>query len=357
MNKTKIQSEHYRAAGVDIDAGEALVKKIAPFAAATKIPGANAGIGGFGGIFDLAKAGFPNGPKLVSGTDGVGSKLKLALLSNIHHTIGIDAVAMCVNDIITLGARPLFFLDYLATGKLDIKVASEVIKGVAKGCEIANCWLMGGETAEMPGFYQNGEYDVAGFVVGAIDEGNEIDPKQAAKNDVVIGVASSGIHSNGFSLVRKVLLQDHALSLDDCLSNDPLPLIERLLVPTRIYVDAMIALRKANISLKAVSHITGGGLWENPQRGIKKDLAISFNYEALKTFVQPIFRTIQSLGCIPETEMYRVFNMGIGLTIIVPKEIAEKTITTLENVGEKAAIIGKVISRTENAIIIDGINK
>lgn len=340
---SQARSDRYREAGVNIDAGDELVRRISPIADATRIPGATGGLGGFGGIFDLDQAGFGGeGTRLVSGTDGVGTKLMVAFQTGIHNTIGIDCVAMCVNDILAVGAKPLFFLDYFATGKLAPHVGEQVVAGVAEGCRQARCWLMGGETAEMPGMYAPGEYDLAGFVVGAVKASQEITPELVQKGDVVIGVPSSGLHSNGFSLARHVLFTEQQLPLDQALSGDSLPLGERLLVPTRIYVEAVEALRDAKVELHGLSHITGGGLWENPQRSVPKNLGVRFNLEALRAMRQPIFETISKLGKVSESEMYRVFNMGVGLTIITTAAHADAAIATLQSVGLDARVVGEI---------------
>lgn len=340
---TQARSDRYREAGVNIDAGDELVRRISPIADATRIPGATGGLGGFGGVFDLDQSGFGGeGTRLVSGTDGVGTKLMVAFQTGIHNTIGIDCVAMCVNDILAIGAKPLFFLDYFATGRLAPHVGEQVVAGVAEGCRQARCWLMGGETAEMPGMYAEGEYDLAGFVVGAVKANEEITPALVQKGDIVIGVASSGLHSNGFSLARHVLFTEHQLPIDEALDGDSLPLGERLLVPTRIYVDTVNSLRTAGIELHGLAHITGGGLWENPQRSVPKELGVRFNLEALRAMRQPIFETISRLGKVSESEMYRVFNMGVGLSLIVPPSDADKALQALQAIGVTARIVGVI---------------
>lgn len=340
---SQARSDRYREAGVDIDAGDELVRRISPLAESTRVPGATEGLGGFGGVFDLHAAGFPApGVQLVSGTDGVGTKLMIAFATGIHDTIGIDCVAMCVNDILAVGARPLFFLDYFATGKLEPEVGQQVVAGIAEGCKQAKCWLMGGETAEMPGMYADGEYDLAGFVVGGVTDETRIEPAHARAGDVLIGVASSGLHSNGFSLARHVLLNEQKLPLDQPLGNDTLTLGERLLVPTQIYVDAVQSLRDAGVAPHGIAHITGGGMWENPQRALTKNLGVTLDIDAMRAMRQPIFQEISARGNVSESEMYRVFNMGIGLVIIVdPKDVD----TTLEQFSQgplAAKVIGKV---------------
>ncbi len=349
-------SDHYTRAGVNIDAADALIERIKPLAASTRIAGAIGNLGGFGGVFDLAAAGYGAGaPRLVAGTDGVGTKLKVAFAVGKHDTIGIDCVAMCVNDILTCGARPLFFLDYFATGRLDAEVGAAVVAGVAEGCRQAGCWLLGGETAEMRGVYHDGEYDIAGFVVGAVTPNEEILPESTREGDVVIGVASSGLHSNGFSLVRRVLLEDAALPIHQPLDGDALPLGERLLVPTRIYAGALRAVREAGVRAHAVAHITGGGLWENPHRSIREELAVAFDVDALRAMVPAICRSISRIGGVPEREMYRVFNMGVGLTIAVAPDDVPDTIAALERAGEVADVVGQLVARDGARVRIDGV--
>lgn len=349
---SQARSDHYTAAGVNIDAGDELVRRIRPMAARTHIPGAASNIGGFAGVFDLARAGYgDHAPRLVAGTDGVGTKVKLAFATGRHDTIGIDCVAMCVNDILVTGARPLFFLDYLATGRLDPSVGEAIVSGVVEGCTQAGCWLMGGETAEMPGLYADGEYDVAGFVVGALSAGDELQPESIVTGDAVLGVASSGLHSNGYSLARRVLLEQAQLPLDAALEWDNVPLGTRLLTPTRIYRFVMDALRAADIQVRGASHITGGGLWENPQRSLPDRAAITFSTEAVRAMNQPIFREIAERGGVPETEMYRVFNMGIGMTLVVNPSEEALTLQTLRAAGVEASRIGTVVERGEQAPI------
>ncbi len=351
------KSDHYTKAGVDIDAADALIDRIKPLAKSTRIPGATGGLGGFGGVFDLAAAGFSKeSPNLVAGTDGVGTKLKIAFATGKHDTIGIDCVAMCVNDILAVGAKPLFFLDYFATGKLEPEVGAAVVAGIADGCRQAGCWLLGGETAEMPGMYPAGEYDLAGFVVGAVEQGAEIVPEDAQRDDVVIGLRSSGIHSNGYSLARRVLLDDGQLPLDGVLQGDELTLGERLLVPTRLYPKAMAALREAGVSYHGVAHITGGGLWENPPRAITDDLAVSLDIAALREGVHPIFQTISRMGGVPEREMYRVFNMGFGLTFCVRPDEVESALEALNAADEAPAVLGQLVAYNGASVIIEGVS-
>ncbi|TVR03019.1 MAG: phosphoribosylformylglycinamidine cyclo-ligase [Deltaproteobacteria bacterium] len=352
------KSEAYRAAGVDIDAGDELVRRIGPIAAATRIPGAIGGIGGFGGVFDLAAAGFgADAPALVAGADGVGTKLRIAFATGRHDTIGIDCVAMCVNDILTTGARPLFFLDYLATGRLDPGVAEDVVRGVAEGCRLAGCWLMGGETAEMPGMYADGEYDLAGFAVGAVTDSTRIDGTLCQDGDVVLAIPSSGLHSNGFSLVRRVLLERAGLSLDEALEPDMDLLGDVLLTPTRIYTKLLDSLRHANVPIHALAHITGGGLWENPQRALPGNLSIRFDTREVRGMRQPIFERISAIGEVSEEEMYRVFNMGIGMTLVVgPDRVAEAQ-KALRQCGEHAVPVGVLVPRGDDSgVILEGLS-
>ncbi|MCB9521275.1 MAG: phosphoribosylformylglycinamidine cyclo-ligase [Myxococcales bacterium] len=351
------KSPHYQRSGVDIDAADSMIERIKPLAASTRVPGATGGLGGFGGVFDLAAAGFGAGsPRLVSGTDGVGTKLKLAFATGVHSTVGIDCVAMCVNDILAAGARPLFFLDYFATGRLDPAVGAAVVEGIAEGCRQASCWLAGGETAEMPGMYPDGEYDLAGFVVGAVRPDEELTPEMTRHGDVVIGIGSSGVHSNGFSLVRRVLLDEAGLPLDAPLAGDTLPLGRRLLTPTRIYVRALDALRSAGVAYRGVAHITGGGLWENPQRSVDAALAVRFDVAAVRSFRQPVFGAISALGAVPERELYRVFNMGIGMTLCVSPDDADRAIAALVAAGETASVVGELVVREGAAVRIDGVS-
>lgn len=330
----------YRDSGVDIDAGNDFVARIGPLAKATHRAGVLDSIGGFGGLFGLREAGFKD-PILVSGTDGVGTKLRVAIDAGIHGTVGIDLVAMCVNDVLTLGALPLFFLDYFATGKLDEDVATEVVSGIAEGCRLAGCALLGGETAEMPGMYRGGDYDLAGFCVGAVERGRTLDPTRVVAGDVLIGLASSGIHSNGYSLARRALLTELGLSL-----SDELPayagrrLDEVLLTPTRIYTQALKPLLERHFdALHGAAHITGGGLVENVPRTLPKGLAAAIDYDAWPE--PPIFDLIRSAD-VPESEMRRTFNLGIGFVLAVDASRAEQILAELKTAGEEAYVIGHV---------------
>lgn len=329
----------YAQAGVDIDAGEALVEAIKPLAKSTARPGADAQLGGFGGLFDLKAAGFKD-PLLVAGTDGVGTKLKVAIEAGIHDTVGIDLVAMSVNDIVVQGAEPLLFLDYFATGKLDVAIGTEVVKGVAEGCRQAGCALVGGETAEMPGMYARGDYDVAGFALGAVERDQVLPRRDMAEGDVVLGIASSGVHSNGFSLVRRIV-SDGGLKYDA-----PAPFAKNetlgraLLAPTRIYVKSALALIRSG-HVKGFAHITGGGLTENAPRVVPDDLDIEIDLGAWK--LPPVFQWLARAGGVEEREMLRTFNCGIGMLAIVPAEHATQAQSILTAAGERVFRLGHLI--------------
>ncbi len=327
----------YRDAGVDIDAGDALIDRIKPFAKKTLRPEVLAGIGGFGALCGIPQK--YREPVLVSGTDGVGTKLKLAFELNRHDTIGIDLVAMSVNDILTQGAEPLFFLDYFACGKLDVATATEVVKGIAAGCELAGCALIGGETAEMPGMYPAGEYDLAGFAVGVVEKSKLIDGAAIAPGDVVLGLASSGAHSNGYSLIRRILAQSKA---DLSQRFDGVTLAERLLEPTRIYVKPVLQLM-AQIPVKGLAHITGGGLVENVPRILPETLTA---FIERGTWQRPaLFDWLQQQGNVDEAEMLRVFNCGIGMVIVVAPEDSTKAVQALRAAGETVSLIGTIRQR------------
>ena len=339
------KSESYAKAGVDITAGYEGVKLMKPFVARTMIPGVCSDVGGFGGLFAPDITGMEE-PVLVSGTDGCGTKVKLAILMDKHDTIGIDAVAMCVNDIICCGAKPLFFLDYVAIGKnIPEKVAS-IVSGVAEGCVQSGCALIGGETAEHPGLMPAEDYDLAGFAVGIVDKKKILDNKNMKAGDVVIALASTGIHSNGFSLCRKVFDIDH---------NPPAlyeareelggkSVAEALLVPTRIYVKAALALIE-QCDVKGISHITGGGFYENIPRSIPDGLCAKVDKSTIK--VLPIFQLLQKEGDIPERDMYNTYNMGVGMTVVVPADQADKAIEILKAHGEDAYVIGEIVTGDE----------
>ena len=330
------RSESYKAAGVDVVAGYESVKLIKPMVESTFIPGVMGSLGGFGGLFAPNMKGMEE-PILVSGTDGVGTKLKLAFLMDKHDTIGIDAVAMCVNDIACCGAQPLFFLDYIAVGKnFPAKIAS-IVSGIAEGCRQAGCALVGGETAEMPGFYPVDEYDVAGFSVGMVDKPKMIDGSRLTAGDVLIGVASSGVHSNGYSLVRKTLGINEK-SVSRYMYEFGKTLGEELLTPTRIYVKAIQSLIAA-ADVKAISHITGGGFYENIPRMLKD--GIHADIEKAAAPVPAVFDVIAKAGNIPERDMYNTFNMGVGLVVAVAADDADKALDALKQAGETAYIIGR----------------
>lgn len=341
QNIEQKQGVSYKDAGVDIDAGNALIDKIKPFAKATARIGADSALGGFGGLFDMKATGYKD-PILVSATDGVGTKLKLAFTMDKHDTVGIDLVAMCVNDLVVQGAEPLFFLDYFATGGLEVEKAANVIKGIAEGCKQAGCALVGGETAEMPGMYPKGEYDLAGFSVGAVERGAVLPRSDISEGDVVLGLASSGVHSNGFSLIRHII--SHAgLNFDS-----PAPfasgkkLGEVLLTPTKIYVKSCLKAIAAG-GVKALSHITGGGLLENLPRVYGEELAAEVKRGSWN--VLPVFKWLQEAGNVAEEEMLRTFNMGVGMVLIVEATKAEQVKAALEAEGEAVAILGQMVKR------------
>ncbi len=334
-NPSDKKSLNYKDAGVDISAGNELVERIKPFAKATVRAGADASLGGFGALFDLAKCGYKD-PILVSSTDGVGTKLKIAKDLNRHDTIGIDLVAMCVNDLVVQGAEPLFFLDYFASGKLSLDVASDVIKGIADGCKLANAALIGGETAEMPGLYGEGDYDLAGFTVGAVERENIL-PKNVAANDVVLGLKSSGVHSNGFSLVRHIL-KERNIDLNHKLPSGK-TLGDALLEPTKIYVKSCLNAIKTG-KVKALAHITGGGLVENIPRVLPKNLTANIDYSSWQ--LPELFQFLQAEGNVEASEMHRTFNCGIGMVLVVARSDAELIKTKLAEFGEEAFEIGTI---------------
>jgi phosphoribosylformylglycinamidine cyclo-ligase len=339
MSQPSNVSLSYRDAGVDIDAGDALVEAIKPFAKRTMREGVLGGIGGFGGLFEISKK-FKE-PVLVSGTDGVGTKLKLAFELNRHDTVGIDLVAMSVNDILVQGAEPLFFLDYFACGKLDVATATAVVKGIAEGCEQSGCALLGGETAEMPGMYPDGEYDLAGFAVGAVEKSRIIDGSKIAPGDVVLGLASSGIHSNGYSLVRKII----AVAKPDLEADfHGRKLADVLMAPTRLYVKPLLALMAA-MEVKGLVHITGGGLVENIPRVLQDKLTAVLDSKSWT--MPPLFQWLQQHGGVADAEMHRVFNCGIGMTVIVSKENADAAMAQLQAAGETVYRIGEIRVREE----------
>lgn len=339
MTESKVNPPlSYKDAGVDIDAGNALVERIKHVAKRTQRPGVLAGLGGFGALFELPK-GYDE-PVLVSGTDGVGTKLRLAMQANKHDTIGIDLVAMCVNDLVVAGAEPLFFLDYYATGKLSVEVATNVVTGIGKGCEISGCALVGGETAEMPGMYEGEDYDLAGFCVGIVEKSNIIDGTKVADGDVLIGLPSSGPHSNGYSLIRKVLELSGA-SLNDKLGETTLG--EALMAPTTIYVKPLLELFK-KYPVNALSHITGGGVLENIPRVIPEGMAAQIDCASWQ--MPPVFKWLQQQGNISTTEMYRTFNCGVGMVICVAQEHANDAIEFLKSQRQDAFVIGSIKVKT-----------
>ena len=328
----------YKDAGVDIDAGNHFVDLIKPLVKQTSRPEVLTDIGGFGGLFSLNNSKYQR-PTLVAATDGVGTKLKLAFMLDKHDTVGIDLVAMCVNDIIVQGAEPLFFLDYLATAKLSPEQAVEVVRGIAEGCKQANCALLGGETAEMPGMYSGGEYDLAGFSVGVVDNDKIIDGSTITTGDQIIGIASSGLHSNGFSLARKIILETLQLDLSTQPDDFDKSLGEVLLTPTRIYVKSILNLIKS-FEIKGIAHITGGGLLENIPRILPHHCKAVINTGAWEK--PPIFELLRQGGQIVEEEMYRTFNYGIGMILVVSPEETEDVIDRLAGLGDKAYVIGEI---------------
>lgn len=335
----------YKDAGVDIEAGNSFVKMIKPLVKSTFRPEVMADIGGFGGLFSLNASKYKN-PVLVSGTDGVGTKLKIAFMADFHETVGIDLVAMCVNDIIVQGAEPLFFLDYLATGSLLPEKAALIVKGIAEGCRQAGCALIGGETAEMPGFYADGEYDVAGFTVGVVDRENIIDGSTIAVGNRLIGIASSGLHSNGYSLARKLIFECLGLSIDSPFPGTGRTVAEELLTPTRIYVRSILNLLK-DFKINGIAHITGGGLLENVPRILPRGCQATIN---LDSWVRPhLFDVLRDAGNVAQNEMYKTFNMGIGMVLVVAETEAEDIIDRLNGMDEQAWIIGKIDSCPEGS--------
>jgi len=333
--KQDTTSLSYRDAGVDIDAGNALVEKIKPHAKRTLRPEVLGGLGGFGALFEIPLDRYKK-PVLVAGTDGVGTKLKLAMDMGKHDTIGIDLVAMCVNDLIVQGAEPLFFLDYYATGHLNVDAAADVVKGIADGCLLSGCSLTGGETAEMPGMYEGDDYDLAGFCVGIVDKDQVIDGSKVGAGDVIIGLASSGPHSNGYSLIRKVLEVSGA-SLNDDFNGQPLG--EVLLAPTRIYIKPLLELFK-QVDVHALAHITGGGLTENLPRVLPDNCRAVIDTQSWQR--PEIFNWLQQQGNIEDSELYRTFNCGVGMTIVVPAAKADTAVAQLNQAGETASIIGRI---------------
>ena len=342
----KSESASYKAAGVDITAGYRAVELMKKHVARTMIPGVLEGIGGFGGLFELDMTGIQR-PVLVSGTDGVGTKLKLAFLMDKHDTVGIDCVAMCVNDIICCGAKPQFFLDYVAVGKNVPERVAQIVGGVAEGCVQAGCALVGGETAEMPGFYPEDEYDLAGFSVGVVDKSKILDKETMQEGDVLIALPSSGVHSNGFSLVRKVFQVEKG-GLDRRYADLGQTLGETLLTPTRIYVKSVLALLKAGVRIRSISHITGGGFYENIPRSLAEGMTARIERSAVR--VPPIFDIIAREGGIPERDMFNTFNMGVGMCLTVAAEDVDLALDSLADAGEDGAYALGEIARGEGGI-------
>ena len=341
----------YREAGVDIDAGVSLVERIGPAAASTKRQGVIGGLGGFGALFDLKAAGFRD-PVLVATTDGVGTKLKIAIDSGRHDTLGLDLVAMCVNDLIVQGAEPLLFLDYFATGALDVAVAAEVIEGIAEGCRIAGAALVGGETAEMPGLYRRGDYDLAGFAVGAAERNGLLPRADVTEGDALLGLKSSGLHSNGFSLVRRIVEQSGIGWADAAPFDRGRSLGEALLQPTRIYVRPCLEAIRATGGVKALAHITGGGLVENVPRVLPEGLAAKIDLGGIP--VPPVFRWLAAAGPVTEREMLRTFNCGIGMVAVVDPEAVGRAAAVLEQAGESVVEMGRLVRRRGDAVTFDG---
>jgi phosphoribosylformylglycinamidine cyclo-ligase len=341
----------YAEAGVDIDAGNRLVDLIRPAVRATRRPGADGEIGGFGGVFDLKAAGFAD-PLLVAANDGVGTKVKIAIESGRHDTIGVDLVAMCVNDLIVQGAEPLFFLDYYATGKLAAEAAASVVRGIARGCEIAGCALLGGETAEMPGLYAEGDYDLAGFAVGAVERSGLL-PRQVAAGDIVFGLPSSGVHSNGFSLVRRIVARA-GLAWDAPAPFEPTRgLAEALLEPTRIYVKPLLVALKETDQIAALAHITGGGFPDNLPRVLPKGLGVTLDLAAIP--LPDVFRWLAQAGGLAQSEMLRTFNCGIGMVVVASRQGAGEAEAALRAAGESPLKIGEIVEAAEGErVLVNG---
>ncbi|MGE8077302.1 phosphoribosylformylglycinamidine cyclo-ligase [Listeria welshimeri] len=340
----------YSKAGVDVEAGYQVVERIKKHVARTERMGVMGALGSFGGMFDLSSLNLKE-PVLVSGTDGVGTKLLLAIEAEKHDTIGIDCVAMCVNDILAQGAEPLFFLDYIATGKTDPIKMEQIVKGVADGCEQAGAALIGGETAEMPDMYGADDYDLAGFTVGAVEKKKLITEGAVKAGDTLIGIPSSGIHSNGYSLVRKIFFKDNDFKLNAEITELDVPLVEELLKPTRIYVKPVLEVLK-KVDVHGITHVTGGGFVENLPRMLTKDLAVKVELGSWP--ILPIFDVMQKYGQLNELEMYEIFNMGIGMVLAVKKEDVEKTLEVLVQNGEAAYVIGEVTTRENDSVIFSG---
>ncbi len=341
----------YADAGVDIDAGNRLVDAIGPIAKSTARPGADAALGGFGGLFDLSAAGYGD-PLLVAATDGVGTKLRLAVETGIHDTIGVDLVAMCVNDLVVQGAEPLFFLDYFSTADLDVGVARQVVDGIAQGCRAAGAALIGGETAEMPGLYASGDYDLAGFAVGAVERDLLLPSGDLKAGDVVLGLASSGVHSNGFSLVRMIAEREQRNWGDPAPFAPERSLAKALLEPTRIYVEPVLAAIRKTGAVRAAAHITGGGLTENLPRVLPDPLAARIDLSAIP--LPAVFGWLQSGGGVARDEMLRTFNCGVGMALVVDAQAADQVRETLIDKGETVFELGELVPRHGDAIVYEG---
>jgi phosphoribosylaminoimidazole synthetase len=341
----------YAEAGVDIDAGNLMVEKIKPLVRATRRPGADGEIGGFGGLFDLKAAGFTD-PVLVAANDGVGTKLKIAIDAGKHDTIGIDLVAKCVNDLVVQGAEPLFFLDYLATGKLDPEQGAAIVGGIARGCRDAGCALIGGETAEMPGMYHGDDYDLAGFAVGAAERGQLLPTDDIAEGDVILGLSSSGVHSNGYSLVRRIVAASGLNWSDPAPFDKDLTLAEALLEPTRIYVKPILKAIRSTHGIKALAHITGGGFPENIPRVLSKEFSAELDLDTID--VPPVFSWLAKTGGVEANEMMRTFNCGIGMVIVVASGQAAQVAAVLQEAGETVKPVGRIVPRGNAGVIYRG---
>ncbi|QDZ00981.1 phosphoribosylformylglycinamidine cyclo-ligase [Nitratireductor mangrovi] len=341
----------YAEAGVDIDAGNAMVEKIKPLVRATRRPGADSEIGGFGGLFDLKAAGFSD-PILVAANDGVGTKLKVAIEAGIHDTVGIDLVAMCVNDLVVQGAEPLFFLDYMATGRLDPDQGAAIVAGIATGCREAGCALIGGETAEMPGMYGENDYDLAGFAVGAAERGQLLPTDDIAEGDVILGLASSGVHSNGFSLVRRIVAKTGLDWTDKAPFAEDRTLAQALLEPTRIYVKSLLGAVRGTHGIKALAHITGGGFPDNIPRVLTHDWSAELDLDAIDA--PPVFGWLQKAGGVADQEMLRTFNCGIGMIAVVAAGQAAQVAAVLNQAGEHVTSIGRIVPRRDAGVIYRG---
>jgi phosphoribosylformylglycinamidine cyclo-ligase len=343
-------SDAYKAAGVDTDAGAALVERIKPAVRATRRPGADADLGGFGGLFDLAACGFRD-PVLVAANDGVGTKVKIAIESASHATVGIDLVAMCVNDLVVQGAEPLFFLDYFASGSLDVDVAASVVEGIAKGCTLAGCALIGGETAEMPSLYAGKDYDLAGFSVGAVERDAILPRKDLAVGDRVLGLAASGFHSNGYSLIRKIVAEAGVAYDAPAPFNPSRTLGEVLLTPTRIYVKSVLAAQRATGAIKGLAHITGGGLLENIPRVLSDGLAVALDLSGVQ--VPPEMVWAAQTADLSAHDLLATFNCGVGMVVIAGAPDADQVAAKLTDMGETVFVLGEVTPRVHGAVIID----